>query len=945
MIAPNTKSIALICTLIFLNAGFLAAQNRFVSTSGTDVGPNDCTLPGSPCLTIQHAIDEAVANDVISVSDGIYRENITISKSVTLQGNNSGTSGTASRSAETIIQPGVTDIIDGRVITVTASDVVIDGFTISGDNDLLTGPASTIYDALQGIYLDATSVAYTGLDIQNNILEDFPRDNRSGTPNAIDMTGVIFSSAIMLEGSASGTTGHAIKNNLFRDIDDELSDNYADFLGYGIILQSAAYADISRNKFTDVGCGMLILGIPKISPTDSLVVDSLYMSGGKVGMVVLNGPTHITADSVTIVNPVAFGIRVVGTGNNNMDVYLTNSSITGASSSVTTMNASVTNYSGFASEKYNGTGIQSVYLQNSVISDNRNRGITLRGNVANGTNIGVIERCTIEGNSYDGFLTSAFGIITNRGAELTISESFISNSSANRTATVYDALIGNNNGNGSVAGLVDIRSCSILATTGTKISSSGTNPRMDASGNYWGTTSESTIAASVSGTDITPWISSGTDTEPGITGFQPDLSVMNIGLSRRQTGSIGRIQEGITNFPDATTLVINSGTYASNPTVDRDVTFQPLTGVQLEQITMNGTGIALTVDGDMSISNSLTMTDGDIEINPGSTLTLLNGATNLVESSASRVEGALRYIPDSPLLSTDNLNFLGFSLLGGNNDLVNLSITRISGTQGENTGAGGASIAVSWDVSADNTPDDWTVNLEWPSSFDNGNGLSSLNIWADDGSGFNQIAGPVSASGDPRVTQDFQINSFATFTAADETVTLPVTLADFSVVQSEGNIARLTWSTLTELNSDFFLIERSTDGRQFFERGSVKAANNSSEKLDYEYTDTEVIGNEVFYRLKIVDLDGTFEYSDILYLQLEDNRPLIYPNPASDFLIVPLASTLSDGVLTIHDQSGRAVYSGNLTEEKVKLNKVLAGVYVYRLKIGNVYKTGKLIIR
>lgn len=941
------RRIVILCFFIFVCADFLKAQDRFVSTTGSDVGPNDCSLPGSPCLTIQQAVDQAATNDIISVASGTYRENITISKAITLQGNNIGISGSATRLAETIIQPGGTNISNGRVIIITSSDVSINGFTITGNNDLLAGPGGTIYDALQGIYLNATGSVLTGVDLQNNIFEDFPRDNIAATgANPIDGTGIILSAALEIQGSVNGTSGHTVKNNLFRNIDDEPNDDYSDRLGYGIVLRDTAYADISRNKFLAVGAGMLVVDIPKISPTDSLVVDSLFMSGGKVGLLLVDGATNLTADSITIVNPVAFGARIIS-GVNNLNFYLRNSSITGAGSTIPTITSAMTNYSGLASEKYSGAGVQTVRIDSCVISDNKNRGLTFRGSIANSTNLGSINYSTIEGNAYDGFATSAYGIIVNRGAELSIFESVLSNTSVNQTATTHDALIGNNEGNGSVSGLVSVRSTSITASTGILISSSGFGAQMDASSNWWGTTDEATIASSVSGTDFNPWLNSGTDIDLTRAGFQPELGIVNVGLSGLQTGGSERIQEAITDFIDANTIIIHAGIYSENPTVGRDVTFQTIPTVILDQITMNGAGAVLTLDGALSISatGAVNLIDGNISINNGSALTLIDGATDITESVSSRIEGTISYTPLSPLLSTGGLDFLGVNFISGNNDLVNLSISRVSGPQGQNVGSGGGSIDVTWQLTADNTPDNWTINFSWPSIYDNGNGLSTMFVWRDGGFGYAQLLGPISASGDPRVTQDFVINSFSDYTVTDETVTLPVTLIDFGISQMADNNVNLTWGTLSELNSDFFQIERSSDGLNFFEIGMVKAAGNSSDRREYQFVDSEVSGDEAFYRLKIIDLDGSFEYSQIKYLQLSGEKPLIYPNPTSDYLLVPLASKISGGELFIYDQTGRMFFSEKLTNERINLEKLFAGVYIYRLRIGNVYKTGKLVIK
>lgn len=940
------KKLIFLCLIISLYSDILMAQDRFVAKSGTDVGPNDCSLPGSPCLTIQYAIDQSNPGDEIQVGSGIYEENITISKSIILKGGNAGISGSATRSAETVIQPGSTDLKTGRVIIITASAVEIDGFTIGGDNENLT-PSTSVFDALQGIYVDATNAVLTNVEIQNNIFENFPRDNTMSGDNFIDGLGDTFSAAIDVQGSVNGTSGHIIKNNLFRNIDDEPNDDYSDDLGYGIVLRDSAYADVSRNKFQNVGAGLRISDIPKSSPTDSLVIDSLFISGGKVGLLVIDGATNLTADSITIVNPVAYGVRLIS-GNDDINFQMRYSSITGAGSTIPTITKDMTNYSGFASEKFGGTGVQTVRLDSCVISDNKNRGLTFRGSIANSTNIASINNSIIEGNAYDGFATSAYGIIVNRGAEVAINESILSNSSLNQTATTFDAVLGNNEGNGTVSGIVEVRSCSISATTGLLVESSGSGAQMDASSNWWGTTTEATIASSVTGTDFSPWLDSSEDTDPAVAGFQPLESRVNVGLSGEQTGASERIQEAVTDYTDADTVIIHAGTYPESPTVDRNVTFQTISTVTLNQLTMNGTGVLLTLADDLAISSTgtVTLTDGNINVNEGAALQLSNETVDVIESATSRIEGTVTFAKTLSLESgSGGFSILGVTFVDGLNDIEDLVVSRITGPQGVNDGSGGGSIGVTWQLTSPTNPDNWSINFSWASIYDNGNGLSTLFVWRDGGSGFAQLLGPISASGDPRVTQDFIINSFSDYTVTDESVTLPVTLADFGVSQAVDNQVNLTWVTLTELNSDFFQVERSVDGITFSEVGRVEAAGNATDRIEYEYFDREVSGEEAFYRLKIVDLDGTFEYSEIRYIQLSGDRPILYPNPANDYLMIPLGSKIENGQITLYDQTGRRVLHHKITSDRLDLSRYHPGVYVFRLKIGNVFRTGKLIIR
>jgi hypothetical protein len=134
----------------------------------------------------------------------------------------------------------------------------------------------------------------------------------------------------------------------------------------------------------------------------------------------------------------------------------------------------------------------------------------------------------------------------------------------------------------------------------------------------------------------------------------------------------------------------------------------------------------------------------------------------------------------------------------------------------------------------------------------------------------------------------------------DET-TFPVEWLDFTV-KMDGEEAALNWSTATELASDYFAIERSTNGGSFTEVGAMPAAGNSNVPQHYVYYDSEVNAqnaSKLLYRLRQVDMDGSFSYSKVIELSLgqeESIRINAYPNPVSDILNVQYNAT-SDGQL------------------------------------------------
>ncbi|MFH2096793.1 MAG: hypothetical protein ABIJ16_13880 [Bacteroidota bacterium] len=99
-------------------------------------------------------------------------------------------------------------------------------------------------------------------------------------------------------------------------------------------------------------------------------------------------------------------------------------------------------------------------------------------------------------------------------------------------------------------------------------------------------------------------------------------------------------------------------------------------------------------------------------------------------------------------------------------------------------------------------------------------------------------------------------------TLGSNTLPLPVELIGFTG-ECDQNSVILKWQTASEKNSDYFDIERSNNGEDFYNIGTVSAAGNSNELTSYSFVDTQT-GNKTYYRLKEVDSDGFYFYSNII---------------------------------------------------------------------------------
>jgi len=126
------------------------------------------------------------------------------------------------------------------------------------------------------------------------------------------------------------------------------------------------------------------------------------------------------------------------------------------------------------------------------------------------------------------------------------------------------------------------------------------------------------------------------------------------------------------------------------------------------------------------------------------------------------------------------------------------------------------------------------------------------------------------------------INSFC---PACNITPLPIELLAFDV-KPDGNSVHAVWLTATETNNDHFILERSKDAINFESAGRVDGAGNSNEVLEYSFTDAEYYFGVNYYRLKQVDFDGQYSYSEIRTVVMTENLK-VYPNPTSDMLKIP----------------------------------------------------------
>lgn len=180
---------------------------------------------------------------------------------------------------------------------------------------------------------------------------------------------------------------------------------------------------------------------------------------------------------------------------------------------------------------------------------------------------------------------------------------------------------------------------------------------------------------------------------------------------------------------------------------------------------------------------------------------------------------------------------------------------------------------------------------------------------------------------------------------------LPVNLVSFKGI-AEGKTARLEWTTTSEVNSERFDIERSDNGKNWEYLGSVKTQGEfdttSKSDFHYNYVDSKPLGGENFYRLKMIDKDGTFAFSRLISLLFDENAEVsFFPNPVSDILFIKGLDLSSVKEVTLYDLSGRSAYAvtTNLSSG-IDVKKLPVGIYTLRVlhKNGSL-TTHKILVR
>jgi hypothetical protein len=189
---------------------------------------------------------------------------------------------------------------------------------------------------------------------------------------------------------------------------------------------------------------------------------------------------------------------------------------------------------------------------------------------------------------------------------------------------------------------------------------------------------------------------------------------------------------------------------------------------------------------------------------------------------------------------------------------------------------------------------------------------------------------------------------FLTIGSVQVITPLPIELLTFDAVLNQKRTVDLTWTTATEHNSDYFIAEKSLDLQNWVNVCLVQAAGNSSNELDYSCEDTNPFLGLNYYRLKEVDQDGSFKYSETRVVNLESTQDVtIYPNPTNSIFSIQVKDIESKEIQFFNSMGQEVelnIIASSSDLVQYDTNELSEGIYYVKVTTGLDSKTYKLIV-
>ncbi len=243
----------------------------------------------------------------------------------------------------------------------------------------------------------------------------------------------------------------------------------------------------------------------------------------------------------------------------------------------------------------------------------------------------------------------------------------------------------------------------------------------------------------------------------------------------------------------------------------------------------------------------------------------------------------------------------------------------------------------------DDTDGDGIANLfDSDSPFfldEDGDGLINLFDPDQNGNFYAQVSG----------TPDRDSDGIANYKDGDD-VPLPLDFLGFEGNEINGNIG-LVWQTTNEVNVSHFEVEHSLTGREFNVIGNKDAVNEKDGINTYTFVDQRAQMGYNYYRIKEIDFDGYYDYTEIIYVVKEQSEIswTLYPNPTTDRINIQSNVIIPDVNVSLIDMNGRVVYREMVNfgdrSKSIDLSTMTSGIYQLILELPTEKQQFRVIIK
>ncbi len=180
--------------------------------------------------------------------------------------------------------------------------------------------------------------------------------------------------------------------------------------------------------------------------------------------------------------------------------------------------------------------------------------------------------------------------------------------------------------------------------------------------------------------------------------------------------------------------------------------------------------------------------------------------------------------------------------------------------------------------------------------------------------------------------------------------TLPLNLVNFSAIQMSGSV-QLQWATSNEINAKYIVIEKSQNTGDWISIDTI-GAKNSSNINTYSYTDAQPASGKVYYRLKLINTDGSYAYSTIKEVDINTTSSSfeLSPNPTNDVVLMSFDKKVKHADILVYDVLGKLVSKESIAVDgtnryAIKVKQLVSGVYIIRANTNIGSFANKLLIK